>query len=234
MSGYPGQLDDARARLATMLFALGAIRFSAEGFTLKLHEADPTAPKSPYYFDLRMADNPKPGEHSLTQEAVNAGAHLMFSLLFRQSIIYDHVVGLPNAGDPFAKAIENGTGRPRIELQKIEEGGKRRIVPGADTPAKLSEETLLLLVDDLISRADSKFEGRDAFNGRGGRVTDIVVLVDREQGGREALAKEGITLHAVFTATELFDFYVEHGHIDGEMYDRAMAYLASEKARAAA
>jgi orotate phosphoribosyltransferase len=44
-------------------------------------------------------------------------------------------------------------------------------------------------------------------------VRDVVVLVDRQQGGREELAARGITLHAVLTVSDLLDSLVRHGRI---------------------
>ena len=46
------------------------------------------------------------------------------------------------------------------------------------------------------------------------KVADIVVLVDREQGGRKELADKGLALHAVLTLSDLLDALVRHGRID--------------------
>jgi len=41
----------------------------------------------------------------------------------------------------------------------------------------------------------------------------VVVLVDREQGGRQELASHGLALHAVLTLSELLDVLVRAGRI---------------------
>jgi uridine monophosphate synthetase len=45
------------------------------------------------------------------------------------------------------------------------------------------------------------------------KVTDVVVLVDREQGGRAELAARGLCLHSVLTLSQLLDALVRHGRI---------------------
>ena len=62
------QSAQTREEFARMLFALGAFQDrraspQGRGFRLKLHERNPSAPLSPFYFSLRAADNPKAGEH---------------------------------------------------------------------------------------------------------------------------------------------------------------------------
>jgi len=45
-------------------------------------------------------------------------------------------------------------------------------------------------------------------------VKDVVVLVDREQEGRNELAERGLSLHAALTLSQLLDSLVRHGRID--------------------
>ncbi|HLC44175.1 MAG TPA: hypothetical protein VJK08_03575, partial [Patescibacteria group bacterium] len=81
------------------------------------------------------------------------------------------------------------------------------------------DEQKVLLVDDLITMADTKLEAVKAINDAERAVEAIVVLVDREQGGAAILEEMGIGLVAVFTLTELLDLYVDAGFITPE--DRA-------------
>jgi len=53
------------------------------------------------------------------------------------------------------------------------------------------------------------------------------VLVDREQGAREALAEAGYVLHAAVTLSELLAIYRRTGVVDNEAYGRIVAYLGA-------
>lgn len=214
--------------LARQLFACGAVKIARpdeEGFTLKLHEQHPEARKSPVYFNLRTPDNPKPGP--LTDDIVRS-IGWQFYLLSRE-LSYEIIVPVPNAGDPFARALVDvmpyRTLRPQpaiVPMQKQTFAGQRRVatVNTKDIPPRVA-----LLIDDLITAADSKLEAVDVLNFIGLTVKDCLVLIDREQGGREELARRGITLHSVYTISGLLDFYLAEGLIDQATHTRVRTYL---------
>lgn len=45
------------------------------------------------------------------------------------------------------------------------------------------------------------------------KVTDVVVLIDREQGGEAHLKKNGLGLHAAFKLSQLLDVLVKHSKV---------------------
>jgi uridine monophosphate synthetase len=45
------------------------------------------------------------------------------------------------------------------------------------------------------------------------KVTDVVVLIDREQGGEAHLQKNGLALHAAFKLSQLLDVLVKHSKV---------------------
>jgi len=47
------------------------------------------------------------------------------------------------------------------------------------------------------------------------KVTDVVVLIDREQGGEAHLQKNGLALHAAFKLSQLLDVLVKHEKVCG-------------------
>ena len=57
----------------------------------------------------------------------------------------------------------------------------------------------VLLVDDLVTTGLSLKRAADIIRAEGGRVSDAFVLLDRMEGGRERLAREGIRLHYLTT-----------------------------------
>jgi len=91
------------------------------------------------------------------------------------------------------------------------------------------------IVDDLITTAESKLEARDLIlldarrRNFSVKVTEVYVLLDREQGGKEALEKEGIKLHSVFTIREAAKWLYEAGNLAPEMYETIFNYTIEER-----
>ncbi|MFZ1626668.1 MAG: hypothetical protein WAT81_02575 [Candidatus Moraniibacteriota bacterium] len=199
-------------------------RGKERGFRLKLHESHPEAPLSPIYLNLRTPDNPKPGPLSL--EIVDMAAACMYGSVAQSNLAYSSVVGVPNAGDPFAQAFSQLV--PEVQLLRMGKvtttDGKRHI---AALVSSVVPGTVSLLVDDLVTGADSKIEAIRILEAAGLIVRDVVVLVDREQGGRDELATHGYTLHSVFTITELLSLFVETGQISHTLAGDIQAYLAA-------
>jgi orotate phosphoribosyltransferase len=69
-------------------------------------------------------------------------------------------------------------------------------------------------MDDLVTTGLSLQKAAKAIMAEGGVVTDAVVLIDRQEGGREKLAKTGVRLHALLNITEIVSTLHELGTID--------------------
>ena len=90
---------------------------------------------------------------------------------------------------------------PLIYPRREEKGyGTRRRIEGQ---FKAGER--VVLIDDIITDGASKFEAIAPLEEAGLVVKDLVILIDREQGGRELLAARGYTLHAILTISQCFD-----------------------------
>jgi len=215
--------------VADMIFKRGAFEFGT--FKLKLHDTNPNTPPSPFYINLRDKNNPKPGP--LVDSDYISIARCIFRAISEKGggVVFDAIAGIPRAGDPIVKAmmrIEEMTdinqGDYRIiMLAKEENGGKRRIVPLPGFEYKTGER--VLLVDDLVTRADTKLEAIKAIESEGSVVVGLVVLVDRQQGGREQLKKVGYDLISCFTIRELFNYYKAAGKINDNKYQECMDYI---------
>ncbi len=84
---------------------------------------------------------------------------------------------------------------------------------------------MVLVIDDLVTRADSKLEVIQVLEENELMVNDIVVIFDREQGGAEQLAERGYTLHAALKIRPTLKFYARVGKITQEQLDRVLEYL---------
>jgi orotate phosphoribosyltransferase len=81
--------------------------------------------------------------------------------------------------------------RPKSDERRIE--GEVR--PGWD----------FLLVDDLVTSGQTMLAAAEAVRDEGAEVKHAVVLLDRLEGAREKLKKQGISLHQVTDVLELAD-----------------------------
>ena len=194
-----------------------------KGVLIKAHEANPDLPLSTFYFNLRTYAHPKPGP--LTKVLVRKSAQCMYALVKERNLVYERHAGVPNAGDPFAEEYENLSGSWRILMRKETGESKRHIAGfiGAAPPPG----TPVLLLDDLITKAGSKLEAIQVLRDADLEVKDVVVLIDREQGGEAGLKKVGCRLHAVFGFRALLDIYRHRGAVNEEFYNDTLAYLAA-------
>lgn len=62
----------------------------------------------------------------------------------------------------------------------------------------------VLVVDDVITTGGSTLKAIDAIEAEGGKVAAALVLVDREEGGRQAIEARGIPVFALFTRGSIF------------------------------
>jgi uridine monophosphate synthetase len=189
-------------QLSDALFDSGCIQFG--DFTLKSGLA------SPIYVDLRLLVSHPP----LLREVARALAEAAHELEF------DRIAAIPFAGLPIGVAMALEMELPLIYPRPVKAHGLRRAIEGTFEPGETA-----LVVDDLISRGGSKLEAIAPLEASGLVVRDVLVLIDREQGGAEELAEQGYRLHAVFRLPEILNALRESARITPAQHVEVMAYL---------
>ncbi|MEJ2733936.1 MAG: orotidine-5'-phosphate decarboxylase [Anaerolineae bacterium] len=201
---------DVRAALTLALADIGAIQFGT--FTLA------SGKTSPVYIDLRLlASHP---------EALRQVAYAYADLIRRDvgippppSVL--RLAAIPYAALPIGTAVALEMGLPLIYPRKeIKAHGTVRAVEGAFQPGERA-----LVLDDLITTGGSKLAAIGPLEAAGLVVRDVVVLIDREQGGGDELAEAGYRLHAVLRLSEMLDLLVEAGRISASQRDQVVAFL---------
>jgi len=81
------------------------------------------------------------------------------------------------------------------------------------------------MVEDVITSGGSLLTTCDALRGVGLVVDQAVVLVDREQGGVDALAAQGMTVHPVLRFSEILTVLHEEGKLDDAVFQMVTDYL---------
>lgn len=189
--------------LADGLLEAGCVKFGE--FTLK------SGLKSPIYIDLRRLVS-YPG---LLDQVAAAYLPVLEKLKF------DRLAGLPYAAIPIVTAISLRAGYPVIYPRKeIKTYGTKAEIEGEYQAGETA-----VVVDDVTTTGGSKFEGIEKLTGAGLKVSDVVVLIDRQSGAREALAKAGFRLHAVVTIAELLDYWEKSGRVEKEKIAATRAFL---------
>lgn len=224
-----------RALLAELFFRLGAIKFASKPgeFRLKLHEDNPDAPLSPIYLDLRTEDHPaKPGP--LSDEAMDLVGDLFLKLLQENSIgVFDWIAAIPDAGVPFGDQMTHAAradfihpGLLTLHKERLSDG-TRCITSEVGGDYRAGETCLL--VDDLITGADTKLEAIAALEKAGLVVKGVAVVVNRQQGGAKQLEAAGYPLWSVFTLDELLDYYAAVGLITEAQVAKVHDYIAANQ-----
>jgi len=201
---HPEGLTDAQERLSAQLFDIGAIKFG--DFRLKLHDKNPEAPLSPVYIDLRVLRR--------FPEAKAAAVDVYQELV--QPLRFDLLADIPTAATPLVSSLSDrldvGMVTPRTDAKGHGTGTK------IDGLLDSDKGRTAVLIDDLVTRADSKLEAVGILTSQGVAVKDIVVLIDREQGGKEQLATAGFDLHSALTMGQMLDLYARTGKISQVAY----------------
>ncbi len=224
---------DPRAAAMQVRDALAAARQAAQGgapatgrndgLIAALHEAEcirfgdftlHSGKRSPIYLDLRMLVS----RPDVLWQAARAYARLLEGLGF------DRLAAIPYAGLPIGSAVSLLTNRPLIyPRREAKEYGTKRLIEGA-----WSAGEVVAVLDDVITNGASKLEAIRPLEEAGLKVSDVVVLIDREQGGAEALAAAGYGLHAVLGVREILASLARQGRISAEEQEGVERYLEGQ------
>ena len=148
---------------------------------------------TPYYVDLRVIPSFPNAFRKVSEIYIDA---------IRREIgeeNFDRVSGIPLAGMAFAVLVAFHLNKPFIYVRQSRRlKGRERKVEGVLMPGDR-----VLLIDDLVTTGLSLEKTAMAIKAEGGVVTDAFVLLDREEGGKERLARNGVTLHSVLKITNV-------------------------------
>ncbi len=198
---------------ADALLATGAVKFGA--FRLKLHERQPDAPLSPIYVNLRVLRS--------YPDALDTAVAALAELIERDELRFDRYADIPMAATPLVAVLSHITRVGMITPREPKTHGLSGTIDGA-----FDLGDTVLVIDDLVTHADSKIEVIRVLEANQLRVRDVAVVVDREQGGPKQVAAAGYTLHAAVRLGQLLDYWRASNSIDDETYTRVKTYQSQE------
>lgn len=194
--------------LALALHDRGCVKFGS--FRLK------SGLTSPIYIDLRLLVS----HPTLLRQVARRMAEVADDLLF------DRIAAIPYAALPIGVAMALRMERPMIyPRREVKQYGTRRAIEGVFEVGETA-----LLIDDLITRGGSKLEAIESLQAADLVVRDVLVLIDREQGGAEDLAEQGYRLHAVLQLSQVLAALANAGRIPPGQHAEILAYLEETRA----
>ena len=202
--------------LADTLWKLGAVQFG--DFTLGR-----TAVHSPVYVNMRLLIS-KPSALQRSARVIRDKVATLQRMLNPQVAPFQLVAGVPFGGLHLATAYSLTAKVPLIYIRPRDLDGHR--IEGLHERGQT-----VLIIDDLITGGHSILETADRLRSEGLPVRDAVVLVDRQQGGRQALHKAGIRLTSLLTLQVILNYLMSSGKIKEEWYRRSLEYLDASSPR---
>lgn len=186
---------------------------------------------SPFYIQLR----PLPSYPELLRKV----GYALGKMLKEECKAVNKVVGVAMTGIPIACAITLQEGIPSLWTRKIE---VRSLDEFKEYVGSYGEHTLvegefetgdrIAVIDDLATKFDSKLVAIEQINHeakkRGLKVecSDVVVLLDREQGAAEVASQHGISFHSLIPFKSKGIGWLELSEIE---YEVITEYLRDEK-----
>jgi orotate phosphoribosyltransferase len=163
---------------------------------------------SPYYVDLRIV----PSFPDAFKDIIDYYTETIKKQIGTKN--FDRIAGIPIAGIPFASQVAYNLKKPFLYVRRgIKLHGRERRVEGV-----LVSGDRVLLIDDLVTTGLSLKESAEAVRAEGGVVTDAMAFLDREEGGKQLLEKNGVKLYTLLRISEIADTLYEMGTLDEESY----------------
>ncbi len=189
-----------------MLLKIGAIKFGIFKLT--------SGKMSPYYIDLRIIPSfPK------TLEAIIG----FYKKLITQSKVdnYQKIGGVPTSGLIFSAILAYQLEKPFIYVrpERKKHGHVKRI------EGLLYPGDKIILVDDLITTGKSLVSSIEALRLEGGEVDNVLVLINREEGGVKELKKLDVIVHSFISITEIMELLRYMEAITEEQFEEIIQHV---------
>ena len=111
----------------------------------------------------------------------------------------DALAGLELGGVPLAVLASQVSGLPALFVRKQAKAyGTCRLAEGGEVSGRR-----LAIFEDVVTSGGQVIESCRALRDLGAEIVAVLCVIDREAGGAQSLAQEGLTLRSLFTMSQL-------------------------------
>lgn len=170
-------------RIKEALLECGALMYGE--FTLA------SGKKSRYYIDIKKAST---DPHVLAELAEEMACYMA-----AKGIVVDRIAGVVLGSIPLAVALSLRTGTSYVMVRKEKKDhGTGKLIEGG-----LMQNDRVLVVEDVVTSAGSSAEAISILRDAGAKVSTVLTVIDRQEGGKERLADMGVELLSLLTADDV-------------------------------
>lgn len=199
-------------KIANALYQSQCLRFGS--FKIK------SGATSPYYIDMaRVLSAPKQLD-ILAQAAAEKIREI------QKTDPINKLASIELKGALIAPSIAVKLDMPCVIVRKEE---KAYGVTGRIAGADVAKGDNVLFFDDVISEGLSKIEGIKPLTELGANVKHMLVVINREHGGKEKLEQLGYKIHALAKITDVVNSLYANKHISREEATKVLDYVQQFK-----
>jgi uridine monophosphate synthetase len=111
-----------------------------------------------------------------------------------------------------------------MRRKEVKDYGTKKAIEGAFIAGQTC-----LVVEDLVTSGASVMETVEPLHEVGLKVKDVVVLIDREQGGEARLKSHDLRLHAVLPLSRVLVTLEKHGKMTADLVNTVKAFIAANQ-----
>ncbi len=147
--------------------------------------------KSEYYIDIKKA--------STDPYVLETIADEMAREIQLRGLEVDKIAGVVLGSIPLAVALSLRTKIPYIMVRREKKDhGTQKMIEGS-----LAAGEKVLMVEDVVTSAGSVLEAIGIVRAAGGAVSEVLCVVNRQEGGEQKLNDIGVRLSALVTAEDI-------------------------------
>ncbi len=172
------------------------IRLLAERSTKRGQFTLASGKKSEYYIDARLT--------TMSPEGLSLIGRIALSRLRESGWPIDSIGGLTLGADPISYAISYASAsssRPLRAFTVRKEAKTHGTGKRIEGPFQKNDR--VAVIEDVITTGGSALRAIEAVRAESGTVSGVLALVDREEGGRQAIEAAGVPVISVVAASQI-------------------------------